>query len=763
MSEDNNDERSAAASEEKLTARDGAVGAAHTAQLAHVGGALAHGAAQAVGVIDAAKVATDVAQGKEVRAIDVAGAAASVTMTIGVGGPAVQLGAQAVALATGLDAVERGGNTARDLYDKAVAAPVAADVSDRKDIEARHEPGVAANRTAEERARADVSDLHGIDHAEERAKAIAAMARTTARDSGYGEALKRVDPYTADIVSLALQVNKASKDRHSNRDGLKEIQKDNDGGQQRSQPLTAPAAQKWVSRNLTALKLIANDADRRHALVEMGGASVEQPMYREELSRQDPTIATAASLAYEGDQRRQADKEDRKAADMRAMSSGDKSADDRLANSLDERMAKSELEERGWKNRDDLSNVMRDLEKLASQDWQRAADLWEKYRPGDSDKPKFIEAQEAQRGPQEKAENALDRGQKEAERGQPEQKESEFLTPESIRKRFIQADNKYFYREDENRLAFEDKGKRLATSHNDPEVARSMVELAEAKGWDAVKINGSEAFKRTVWLQASLRGMEVNGFQPKTVDLAKLEELKAEQGKPSARTHAQPQNVVEQTAVRQRVAQPDPAVERDAVVDEHQRTLSGAQQQAVEALKAILRGRGDSEQAVNMAADVAAARFQNNRVHVGKILAHGQAPYENKPENTSSYYVRLQTARGGKEVWGVDLRRSIGESNAKVGDDVALSYQGRQQVTVPVKERDAQGNVVRSEIKVDRNTWDVNRLDNVRDEVRESLLAAANRTESRQPLLKVYDRNAPREELRPEPTREHARRNERTR
>ena len=757
MAEDQED-RGKTPPEEKLTARDGAVGAAHAAQLTHIGGPLAHTAVQAVGIADAAKVAVDLAQGKEVRAIDVAGAAASVTMSAGVGGPAVQLAAQGVALASGADAISRGSNTLQDSYDKAVAAPIAANVADRKDIEARHSPGNGDKKTTEERARADVVDLHGIDHEGERGKAIAAMARTAARDSGYNEAVKRLDPLAAESVALAIQQAKSSA-------------RDVSPPRETNEPVPAAVAQDWVARNLVSLRVIENDSGRRHFMVEMGDAAKDHPLYKAELQRQDPTVSTAVGLAYEMDQRRQADKEDRKASEMRSTLPADgaeQKAEDRLAHSLDKRMARSELEERGWR-RDGIDDVMQDLMTLASRNWQRAADLWDKFRPNDTDKPSFIEGADAiAKRTASKEDNALDRGQKEADRGQPEPKETEFLTPESIRKRFIQAENKYFYREDENRLAFEDKGKRLATAHNDPEVARSMVELAEAKGWDALKVKGSEAFKRTVWLQASLRGMEVDGFVPKDVDLAKLEELKSEKGKTTNRspTPERPpaQNVVEQTATRQRTAQPEQALDRTTVVDEHQQTLSKPQRQAVEALKAILRDRGDSEQAVNMAADVAAARFQNNRVHVGKILDHGQAPYEHNQANANSYYVKLQTERGEKEIWGVDLRRALGEGSAKVGDDVALSYQGRQKVTVPVAERDGQGKVTgRTEIAVDRNTWDVNRLDNVRDEVREALRAAANKTETRQPLMKVYDRSAPREELRPEPTREHARRNERTR
>ena len=58
---------------------------------------------------------------------------------------------------------------------------------------------------------------------------------------------------------------------------------------------------------------------------------------------------------------------------------------------LDARMAKSELEELGWRNREDLDDVMRDLEILAAKNWQLAADLWDKYRPGEIDKPVFID------------------------------------------------------------------------------------------------------------------------------------------------------------------------------------------------------------------------------------------------------------------------------------------------------------------------------------------------------------------------------------
>ena len=362
--------------------------------------------------------------------------------------------------------------------------------------------------------------------------------------------------------------------------------------------------------------------------------------------------------------------------------------------------------------------------------------------------------------------NAVERDRKSAERDDVEAKDTEFLTPASIRKRFIQAENKFYFRDEENRLAFEDRGKRLVTEHNDPDVARSMVELAEARGWDAIRVRGSEEFKRTAWLQASVRGMQVEGFKPRAVDVAKLEELKAERVPDEATRDSAPSVRTQETVSRPPRAEPrrEAAADRGAVVDEHQRSLTEPQRQAVEALKTILRARGDSEKAVDMAADMAADRFQNNRVHVGRVLGHGQAPYENDRANASSYFVKLQTANGEKTVWGVDLRRALDAGKADVGDDVALAYQGRQQVTVKVKERDERGTVVgEADQVVNRNTWDVNRLDSLREEVRSALTEAARKTETRQPLIKVYDRTAAREQPRPEPAREQSRPVERTR
>ncbi len=423
---------------------------------------------------------------------------------------------------------------------------------------------------------------------------------------------------------------------------------------------------------------------------------------------------------------------------------------DKQVAELDSRMEKAKLEELGWRDRNDISDVMRDLEKLAAKDWQVAADLWQKYRPNDIDKPVFIDGDDINEKAPTKA-GVRDDGR--VVDGGKEEEAAGVVTPESLRKRFLQAENKFYFRDDENKLAFEDKGKRLATEHNDPEIARSMVELAQAKGWSTIKLKGTDEFKREVWLQASLKGMDVQGYKPLDVDLARLEDLRKETG----RNEDRGRNIIDQVPERSKVgdrAERSEAIDKAAVVDENVRTLSKRQLTALETIKGVMRSRGDSEMAVNMAAELAAERFQTNRVYVGKVIDHGAAPYENDPKNERSYYVKLQTDAGEKIVWGVDLERAVGDGKAQIGDDVALAYQGKKPVTVPVKEYDDKGKVVGvSEITTNRNTWDVRRLETVREEVKEKLAEAALKAD-RQPLVKVYDRDAERTTTRPEVVRE---------
>jgi putative DNA primase/helicase len=73
-----------------------------------------------------------------------------------------------------------------------------------------------------------------------------------------------------------------------------------------------------------------------------------------------------------------------------------------------------------------------------------------------------------------------------------------------------------------------------------------------------------------------------------------------------------------------------------------------------------------------------------------------------------SYFVKLETARGDRTIWGVDLERALRESLTRpdVGDEVGLRAIRQDSVTVRAPERDAEGQVVAErDLATHRNRW----------------------------------------------------------
>jgi len=80
----------------------------------------------------------------------------------------------------------------------------------------------------------------------------------------------------------------------------------------------------------------------------------------------------------------------------------------------------------------------------------------------------------------------------------------------------------YRFRGDTSRVAFTESTFRLATDTNSPSVARSMVDVAEARNWRSLRVSGNEDFRRMVWLEASVRGVKTLGYEPNPADLEVL-------------------------------------------------------------------------------------------------------------------------------------------------------------------------------------------------------------------------------------------------
>ncbi|WMY09538.1 LPD7 domain-containing protein [Paraburkholderia phenoliruptrix] len=274
--------------------------------------------------------------------------------------------------------------------------------------------------------------------------------------------------------------------------------------------------------------------------------------------------------------------------------------------------------------------------------------------------------------------------------------------PERVRKRYLRAGNQYFLKDAPYQLAFEDIGPYLVTEHNRSDVLESMVDMVAAKSWRRIRVSGHEEFRCEVWLQASLLGIEVSGYEPKAADLARLAD--ARQGRLN--------NRIEVDASLHSDGSPMPERSGAAFAP-----VSAAGRSDADGGAAPVSLRRDAESGRPREAQLHEAKRQpatgdepdTPRRYTGELREHGGAPYQNNPARSESYYVVFRDATGADHVvWGVDLERAVRESGAQPGQQVALENLGRRLVTVKVPILDEHGVVIgEDERDVHRNTWQV--------------------------------------------------------
>jgi hypothetical protein len=86
----------------------------------------------------------------------------------------------------------------------------------------------------------------------------------------------------------------------------------------------------------------------------------------------------------------------------------------------------------------------------------------------------------------------------------------------------IAGHTEYRFRGDTSRVAFTETALKLSTDTNSPSVARSMVDVAETRNWQSLRVSGHDDFKRLVWLEATVRGVKAIGYEPVAGDLELL-------------------------------------------------------------------------------------------------------------------------------------------------------------------------------------------------------------------------------------------------
>jgi hypothetical protein len=100
--------------------------------------------------------------------------------------------------------------------------------------------------------------------------------------------------------------------------------------------------------------------------------------------------------------------------------------------------------------------------------------------------------------------------------------------PAEVRDRFVVVKNKYYFHD--GMRAFTDRGTRLTTASENTEVIRSLIQIAEARGWSEITVRGTERFRKEAWFAAHLAGLDVRGYRPSEFEQGRVARTVARQG-----------------------------------------------------------------------------------------------------------------------------------------------------------------------------------------------------------------------------------------
>lgn len=259
--------------------------------------------------------------------------------------------------------------------------------------------------------------------------------------------------------------------------------------------------------------------------------------------------------------------------------------------------------------------------------------------------------------------------------------------PETVRKRYMYADGHYYFRDRKNDEAFVDKGPGLSTRTNDPIVAASMLDVAQAKGWQSIRVTGSPDFMKEIWFQAQLRGMDILGYSPEPLDLARLEDAKA------------------------RGLGPKPDLNNQ--------------------IEAVGENRP------------APAKIAKNPM-AGVVVDFGEAPFNfDKREGVNqSYFISLKNEDGGLTThWGKDLARLAKQYELKKGDSILLARLDKKDVEVQEPLHDENGKLVGTRSKSSQlNEWALSKQPSQSIEPKASAVAPVKVAAAREQLDAALDK-----------------------
>lgn len=237
-------------------------------------------------------------------------------------------------------------------------------------------------------------------------------------------------------------------------------------------------------------------------------------------------------------------------------------------------------------------------------------------------------------------------------------------------------------------LAFSHGKKRIDVATASPQVAEDIVALASELGWKKIKVNGDDDFRHDVWAAATKAGIEVDGYNPN--DDSRIGNNK-DQGLPDKRDSQS------EKAAPAGAGNPVPRASSDA--DAKNPVADFARAKASKGVGEGAPSSGDEKAALDTPVDLS--------VHSGKLVAHGAAPYQHKPENGESYYADIEEPSGHvKTVWGKQIGQAMEDCGANAGDHLELRNKGKTPVEIDVPKFNTEGDRTgfRKETRM-RNEW----------------------------------------------------------
>ncbi|MBE7158814.1 MAG: hypothetical protein INR62_10365 [Rhodospirillales bacterium] len=105
--------------------------------------------------------------------------------------------------------------------------------------------------------------------------------------------------------------------------------------------------------------------------------------------------------------------------------------------------------------------------------------------------------------------------------------------PPSIRRDYTvrqEGDVRLYYRREDEQLAIRADATHIHGQLRDGPTIRAMLDLAYARGWSDVQVRGDLEMARETWIEATARGMKVEGYVPNREDRNLAEQRRLERG-----------------------------------------------------------------------------------------------------------------------------------------------------------------------------------------------------------------------------------------